>query len=280
MSTTQPAATAWYRTITADQWRVLAAAKVGWMLDAMDFMLYAMALGQLRAYFELDDAGGGIPGHRDARDVGRRRPRVRLRRGPLRPHARADGHDRDLLIGFARRLDVAERAAAALLACRARHRHGRGMGVGRRARQRDVAAAAPQQGDQHHAVGLGDRLRRGGAARRGDLEPTVARRRGLALAFRRRRRASAVRDLDQAQRAGVAGVERARETAARRGAESVSHHLRPEAASAVRCVSSRSAAPCSSRTGAYSSGCRRSCRDPSSRAAPAWASSARCSGSC
>ncbi|RPI57006.1 MAG: MFS transporter, partial [Lysobacterales bacterium] len=61
MSTTQPA-TAWYRTITADQWRVLAAAKVGWMLDAMDFMLYAMALGQLRAYFELDDAAAGFLG--------------------------------------------------------------------------------------------------------------------------------------------------------------------------------------------------------------------------
>jgi MFS family permease len=52
----------WYRTITADQWRVLAAAKVGWMLDAMDFMLYAMALGQLRAYFEFDDATAGFLG--------------------------------------------------------------------------------------------------------------------------------------------------------------------------------------------------------------------------
>jgi MFS family permease len=56
------AAVPWYRTITADQWRVLAAAKVGWMLDAMDFMLYAMALGQLRAYFELDDAMAGFLG--------------------------------------------------------------------------------------------------------------------------------------------------------------------------------------------------------------------------
>jgi MFS family permease len=54
--------TPWYRTITAAQWRVLAAAKVGWMLDAMDFMLYAMALGQLRAYFEFDDATAGFLG--------------------------------------------------------------------------------------------------------------------------------------------------------------------------------------------------------------------------
>jgi MFS family permease len=61
MSTTS-ATTAWYRTIRADQWRVLAAAKIGWMLDAMDFMLYAMALGQLRAYFELDDSAAGFLG--------------------------------------------------------------------------------------------------------------------------------------------------------------------------------------------------------------------------
>jgi MFS family permease len=60
---TEPGSTvAWYRTITAEQWRVLAAAKVGWMLDAMDFMLYAMALGQLRAYFEFDDATAGFLG--------------------------------------------------------------------------------------------------------------------------------------------------------------------------------------------------------------------------
>ena len=65
---TQPIATQttatvpWYRTITREQWRVLAAAKIGWMLDAMDFMLYAMALGQLRAYFEFDDATAGLLG--------------------------------------------------------------------------------------------------------------------------------------------------------------------------------------------------------------------------
>ena len=37
----------WYRTITAEQWRTLLAAKLGWMLDAMDFMLYAVALGPI-----------------------------------------------------------------------------------------------------------------------------------------------------------------------------------------------------------------------------------------
>ena len=52
----------WYSTITPDQWRVLAAAKLGWMLDAMDFMLYAMAIGQLRVYFGIDDAMAGLLG--------------------------------------------------------------------------------------------------------------------------------------------------------------------------------------------------------------------------
>ena len=52
----------WYRTITADQWRVLAAGKAGWMLDAMDFMLYAMAIGQLRTYFGFSDATAGMLG--------------------------------------------------------------------------------------------------------------------------------------------------------------------------------------------------------------------------
>jgi MFS family permease len=52
----------WYRTITAEQWRVLWAAKFGWMLDAMDFMLYAMAIGQLRSYFQFNDAMAGMLG--------------------------------------------------------------------------------------------------------------------------------------------------------------------------------------------------------------------------
>jgi len=56
------AAVPWYRTITADQWRVLAAAKFGWMLDAMDFMLYAMAVGRLRTYFGFNDATAGMLG--------------------------------------------------------------------------------------------------------------------------------------------------------------------------------------------------------------------------
>ena len=56
------AETPWYRTITREQWHVLAAAKFGWMLDAMDFMLYAMAIGQLRSYFGFGDATAGMLG--------------------------------------------------------------------------------------------------------------------------------------------------------------------------------------------------------------------------
>lgn len=57
-----PTAIPWYRTITPEQWRVLLAAKFGWMLDAMDFMLYAMAIGQLRTYFGFNDATAGMLG--------------------------------------------------------------------------------------------------------------------------------------------------------------------------------------------------------------------------
>jgi MFS family permease len=52
----------WYHGITRDQWRALAAAKLGWMLDAMDFLLYVMAIGQLRAYFGFDDSIAGLLG--------------------------------------------------------------------------------------------------------------------------------------------------------------------------------------------------------------------------
>jgi len=52
----------WYATITRDQWRVLVAAKLGWMLDAMDFMVYAMAVGRLKTYFGFSDATAGMLG--------------------------------------------------------------------------------------------------------------------------------------------------------------------------------------------------------------------------
>ncbi len=60
--TTAEHAIPWYRTITRDQWRTLLAAKLGWMLDAMDFLLYVMAIGRLKAYFGFDDATAGLLG--------------------------------------------------------------------------------------------------------------------------------------------------------------------------------------------------------------------------
>lgn len=52
----------WYRTITPEQWRALLAAKLGWMLDAMDFLLYVMAIGRLKTYFGFNDATAGLLG--------------------------------------------------------------------------------------------------------------------------------------------------------------------------------------------------------------------------
>ena len=62
MSVATAAAVPWYRTVTREQWRVLLAAKFGWMLDAMDFMLYTMAVGQLRTYFGFGDDWAGFLG--------------------------------------------------------------------------------------------------------------------------------------------------------------------------------------------------------------------------
>lgn len=52
----------WYKDITKEQWRALAAAKLGWMLDAMDFLLYVMAIGQLKEYFGFGDGTAGLLG--------------------------------------------------------------------------------------------------------------------------------------------------------------------------------------------------------------------------
>jgi MFS family permease len=52
----------WYRDITREQWRVLLAAKLGWMLDAMDFLLYVMAITHLKTYFGFGDATAGMLG--------------------------------------------------------------------------------------------------------------------------------------------------------------------------------------------------------------------------
>jgi MFS family permease len=49
----------WYHEITSTQWRVLAAAQLGWVLDAMDMLLYSFALTGIRAEFHLTAAAAG-----------------------------------------------------------------------------------------------------------------------------------------------------------------------------------------------------------------------------
>lgn len=50
----------WYRTITREQWKALIAAKLGYMLDAMDFVLYLMAISDLQGAFGFDLGAAGI----------------------------------------------------------------------------------------------------------------------------------------------------------------------------------------------------------------------------
>jgi MFS family permease len=49
----------WAAEIAPAQWKTLAAAGLGWMLDAMDVMLYAFALTAIREEFGLSAAGAG-----------------------------------------------------------------------------------------------------------------------------------------------------------------------------------------------------------------------------
>ncbi len=51
----------WYRTATPRQWKVLAAAMFGWMLDGMDVMLYSFALTRIQHEFGFSSAvAGGV----------------------------------------------------------------------------------------------------------------------------------------------------------------------------------------------------------------------------
>jgi MFS family permease len=47
----------WYQTVTREQWNTLLAAMLGWMLDAMDFVLYLMAFDYLQQEFPTFDLG-------------------------------------------------------------------------------------------------------------------------------------------------------------------------------------------------------------------------------
>jgi MFS family permease len=49
----------WFREISPTQWKALLAAQLGWMLDAMDVMLYAFALGTIQQEFALTSGEAG-----------------------------------------------------------------------------------------------------------------------------------------------------------------------------------------------------------------------------
>ncbi len=49
----------WYHEIRRDQWRVLFAAQLGYLLDAMDVLLYSFALTAVRSEFQIGSAAAG-----------------------------------------------------------------------------------------------------------------------------------------------------------------------------------------------------------------------------
>ena len=52
----------WFFDLTRPQRRALLAAMLGWMFDAMDFLIYVLAIGRLKTYFGFGDATAGLLG--------------------------------------------------------------------------------------------------------------------------------------------------------------------------------------------------------------------------
>jgi MFS family permease len=52
----------WLRSLSPTDRRALLAAMLGWMFDAMDFLIYVLAIGRLKAYFGFGDATAGLLG--------------------------------------------------------------------------------------------------------------------------------------------------------------------------------------------------------------------------
>src|SRR3954464_4625835 len=52
----------WFSELTTVQRRTLLAAMLGWMFDAMDFLIYVLAIGRLKSYFGFGDATAGLLG--------------------------------------------------------------------------------------------------------------------------------------------------------------------------------------------------------------------------
>lgn len=52
----------WFFELTSIERRALFAAMLGWMFDAMDFLIYVLAIGRLKAHFGFGDATAGLLG--------------------------------------------------------------------------------------------------------------------------------------------------------------------------------------------------------------------------
>jgi MFS family permease len=52
----------WFFELTKVQQRTLLAAMLGWMFDAMDFLIYVLAISRLKSYFGFSDATAGLLG--------------------------------------------------------------------------------------------------------------------------------------------------------------------------------------------------------------------------
>ena len=52
----------WFFALPTNQRRALLAAMLGWMFDAMDFLIYVLAIARLKTYFGFGDATAGLLG--------------------------------------------------------------------------------------------------------------------------------------------------------------------------------------------------------------------------
>ena len=57
-----PSHLSWWKQITPVQKKALLSASLGWMLDSMDIMLYAMVLAHLMRHFGMSTATAGLMG--------------------------------------------------------------------------------------------------------------------------------------------------------------------------------------------------------------------------
>ncbi len=129
----------------------------------MDVMLYSFALTTIRSGVPLELGGGGGAGRGSAGDLGAGRDAVRLALGPVWASAFADVVDSGLLGVHGVHGDVANGGRVGVLAGGGGYRAGRRVGGGIGAGGRDVAGAAPGQGDRADAIGVGGGLSAGGA---------------------------------------------------------------------------------------------------------------------